>query len=65
MLPYYVLSVPIALEKRLSLLSSNEKIFYQCTPYYEQAITNSGYSKNLMYINKQKNNDRKKTEKEI
>ena len=39
----------IAVEKRLSILSSNEEIFNQAAPPYQAAIDNAGYKYKLKY----------------
>lgn len=41
--PNIIKQIPIAIETRLSNLSSNETIFNQATPYYEEALKRSGY----------------------
>ena len=53
--PSIIKQVPIALEKHLSQLSSNENIFNQTAPYYEQVLQKSGYMNKLTYNKDQTN----------
>ena len=41
--------IPISIETRLSNLSSNENIFKQAIPYYEDALKRSGYNHIFKY----------------
>ena len=41
--------IPKIIEKRLSQLSSNEKIFNESAPFYEDKIHQSGYQQKLKY----------------
>ena len=48
--------IPLAIESRLSELSSNENIFKESVPYYDQALQKSGYYHNFTYKTNNKNN---------
>ena len=48
--------IPLAIESRLSELSSNENIFKESVPYYDQALQKSGYQHNFTYKTNNKNN---------
>ena len=41
--------IPKIIEKRVSQLSSNEKIFNESAPFYEDKIHQSGYQQKLKY----------------
>ena len=41
--------IPLIVEKRLSSLSSNEKIFKEAAPDYEAALNKSGFKHKLSY----------------
>ena len=47
--PNVIKQLPIAIEKRVSELSSSEEIFNQSKGYYEKALENSGYNYELKY----------------
>ena len=47
--PTIIKQVPLAIEKRLSNLSSSEEIFKAATPFYEDALQRSGYNHNFAY----------------
>ena len=47
--PNIIKQIPIAVEKRLSDLSSSEVIFNQHKQYYQEALTKSGYTHQLQY----------------
>ena len=47
--PCIIKQIPIAIQKRLSNLSSNEEIFKKATPYYEEALKRSGYNHNFKF----------------
>ena len=46
-------NIPLAVQKRLSMLSSNEDIFNQAAPLYQNALNKSGYTHNLVYEKQQ------------
>ena len=48
-------NIPIAVQKRLSMLSSNEDIFNQAAPLYQEALSKSGYTHILCFENPQVN----------
>ena len=48
-------NVPLAVQKRLSTLSSNEAIFNEAVPLYQNALNKSGYNHILVYENPQDN----------
>ena len=50
--PSIIRQLPILIEKRLSELSSNEKIFKEAIPIYQDALKKSGYQYNLQYTKK-------------
>ena len=41
--PNIIKQIPKTIEKRLSQLSSNEKIFIELAPFYEDKLHQSGY----------------------
>jgi len=47
--PSIIKQIPISIETRLSKLSSNENIFKQATPYYEEALKRAGYNHQFNY----------------
>lgn len=47
--PTIIKQLPIAIEKRISDLSSNEDIFKQSKQYYQDALTKSGHKYQLKY----------------
>ena len=47
--PCIIKQTPIAIENRLRLLSSSEKIFNEAAPHYQNALEKSGYSYKLSY----------------
>lgn len=60
--------LPINIESRLSRLSSNEQIFKNSLPYYEQALKQSGYQHNFKYQstdNKQQNKNKRNRKRNI
>jgi len=44
--------IPISIQTRLSNLSSNENIFSQASPYYEEALERPGYKHEFQYAPK-------------
>ena len=42
-------NIPLACQKRLSLLSSNEDIFNTVAPQYQDALDKAGHKHKLMY----------------
>ena len=61
--PNIIKQIPIAIEKRISDLSSSEQIFEQAKGYYEKSLKESGYNYKLQYspnANKTKRNSRKR-----
>ena len=42
-------NIPLAVNKRLSEISSNERIFTKAAPPYQEALDKSGYKFNLKY----------------
>ena len=59
--PNIIRQVPIAVEQRLSLLSSSEEIFNEAKPYYQDALAKSGHKYELKY--KPENNTNRRTRK--
>ena len=55
--------IPITIEKRLSEHSSNESIFKEAVPIYEEALNKSGYNTKLKYNPPQNNNNNNKNRK--
>ena len=47
--PNITKNIPLAVNKRLSEISSNERIFMQAAPVYQEALEKSGYSMQLKY----------------
>ena len=48
-LPSIIKQLPISVERRLSKLSSNEKIFNDSIPIYQEALIKAGYNHKLTY----------------
>ena len=42
-------NIPLAVQKRLSILSSNEDIFNESAPQYQEALYKAGYTHELKY----------------
>jgi len=66
--PNIIKQIPIVIETRLSNLSSNETIFKQAIPYYENVLKRSGYNHNFKYNPQAKTNmqnNRKKRKRNI
>ena len=47
--PNIIKQIPKTTEKRLSQLSSNEEIFNESAPFYEDKLHQSGYQQKLKY----------------
>ena len=47
--PSIIKQIPIAIEKRISKLSSNEQVFLDAAPFYNNALKRSGYDHELTY----------------
>ena len=54
--PSIIKQLPLSVERRLSKLSSNEKIFNDPVPIYQEALIKAGYNHMLTY----QKHDRKK-----
>ena len=48
-------NIPLAVQKRLSLLSSNEQIFNEAAPQYQEALDKSGHTHKLVFEKDAKN----------
>ena len=53
--PHIIKQIPIAVEKRISALSSTEEIFRNAAPMYDNALKASGYDKKIQYNEESKN----------
>ena len=49
--PSIIKQLPLSVERRLSKLSSNEKIFNDSIPIYQEALIKAGYNHKLTYHN--------------
>ena len=62
--PSIIKQLPLSIESRLSRLSSNENIFKNAIPVYDEALKRSGYTHELKYQppkpNQNKNNNKKR-----
>ena len=47
--PSIIKQLPLSVERRLSKLSSNEKIFNDSIPIYQEALIKAGYNHKLTY----------------
>ena len=47
--PNIIKQIPKTIEKRLSQLSSNEEIFNESAPFYEDKLHQSGYQQKLKF----------------
>ena len=58
--PNIIKQIPKTIEKRLSQLSSNEDIFNESEPFYEDKLHQSGYQQKLKYnpVNTKTHNER-------
>ena len=63
--PNIIKQIPKTIEKRLSINSSNEKIFKEATPVYEEALKKSGYDKKLSYTPQKQNKNNKNRKRNI
>ena len=61
--PNIIKQLPISIETRLSKLSSNEHLFNDTSPIYEEALRRSGYSIKLKYQGPSSNNKSKNKRK--
>ena len=43
-------NIPLAVNKRLNILSSDEQMFIQVVPPYQAALDTDGYSHKLKYV---------------
>ena len=55
--PSIIKQLPLSVERRLSKLSSNEKIFNDSIPIYQEVLVKSGYSHKLTYQKNDQNKD--------
>ena len=53
--PSITKQLPIPIEARLSKLSSNEKVFNESIPIYQEALEESGYKHQLTFQKSSKN----------
>jgi hypothetical protein len=53
-------NLPIGINKRLSEISANEKVFTEATPIYQKALQESGYKHQLKYIPTPHNSNKKR-----
>ena len=58
--PNIIKQIPKTIEKRLSQFSSNEDIFNESAPFYEDKLHQSGYQQKLKYnpVNTKTHNER-------
>jgi len=63
--PCIIKQIPLAIEKRLSNLSSNEEIFKSSTPHYEEALKRSGYTHKFQYNPDQQQNRNRNRKRKI
>ena len=54
--PNIIKTIPEIISKRISDISSNEDIFKQAAPYYNNALSNSGYKDKISYTKEQERN---------
>ena len=54
--PNIIKSIPEIISKRISDISSNKDIFKQAAPYYNNALSNSGYKDKISYTKEQERN---------
>ena len=54
--PNIIKTIPEIISKRISDISSNEDIFKQAAPYYNNALSNSGYKDKISYTREQERN---------
>ena len=54
--PNIIKTIPEIILKRISDISSNEDIFKQAAPYYNNALSNSGYKDKISYTKEQERN---------
>ena len=55
--PSIIKQLPLSVERRLSKLSSNEKIFNDSIPIYQEALIKAGYNHKLTYQKHAQKND--------
>ena len=55
--PSIIKQLPLSVEKRLSKLSSNEKMFNDSIPIYQEALIKAGYNHKLTYQKHAQKND--------
>ena len=55
--PSIIKQLPLSVKRRLRKLSSNEKIFNDSIPIYQEALVKSGYSHKLTYQKHDQNKD--------
>ena len=61
--PSIIKQLPLSIESRLSSISSNQKVFQESIPVYEEALIKSGYNHELKYKTSVKTNRRVKNRK--
>ena len=59
--PLIIKNLPLAINKRLSEISSNEDVFNNAKPPYQEALKKSGYQHELKYEKHEKTNRRNRT----
>ena len=57
--PSIIKNIPSAVNRRLSKISANEKVFAEAIPPYQDALNKSGYDHQLKYEPTPTNNNRK------
>ena len=65
--PSILKNIPESIQKRLSALSSNENIFNEVAPIYQEALKKSGYNFQLKYIppNPEKRSKKRSRKREV
>ena len=58
--PSIIKQLPLAISQRISNISSDERVFNEATPLYNQALKASGYSEELKYVDKKDKTSQKK-----
>jgi hypothetical protein len=58
--PNILKNIPIGINKRLSEISSDEHVFNEATPIYQEALKKSGYNHDLKYMPNENENNKKK-----
>ena len=63
--PVILKQIPLSIQNRLSNLSSNEEIFKETVPYYDEALKRSGYNHNFVYTPKKNTGQRRNRKRNI